>query len=40
MSSLIFRAIEKADLDNVFVLLNQLKEIKFDKGTKNFKIYI
>ena len=26
MSSLIFRAIEKADLDDVFVLLNQLKE--------------
>ena len=26
MSSLIFRAIEKADLDDVFVLLNHLKE--------------
>ena len=41
MSSLIFRAIEKADLDDVFVLLNQLKEkdIKFiDKklSWKNF----
>jgi glucosamine-phosphate N-acetyltransferase len=41
MSSLIFRAIEKADLDNVFVLLNQLKEkdvksIDKDSSWENF----
>ena len=41
MSSLVFRAIDKSDLDQVFVLLNQLKEkdiksIDKDLSWKNF----
>ena len=35
MSKVIFRNIEKKDLDQVFVLLNQLKQIEIDKIDKD-----
>ena len=34
MSKVQFRGIEKADLDEVFILLNQLKEIDLDSVEK------